>query len=149
MSKAESENNDFIEVFPLGKSPNSPIIWTGKDGGRVMIQRLEPGDLLPHDARKVADAILAVADEIELQIMTTEAQARLEKFREALREGRAWEVLDSLERKGLRRAGRGQSLSLTQRIKLADKGLITRWGNQLTADGEQALRQLAPTGESE
>lgn len=149
MSKAESENSDFIEVFPLGKSPNSPIIWTGKDGGRVMIQRLEPGDLLPHDARKVARAILAVADEIELQVMTTEAQARLEKFREALREGRAWEVLDSLERKGLRRISRGQSISRTQVMHLREKGLVCVDGKQLTKDGKRALQQLAPTGEAE
>ena len=38
-----------------------PVVWTAP-GGRVMIQRIEPGDLTPTQARDLAFNILAAAD---------------------------------------------------------------------------------------
>lgn len=41
-----------------------PVVWTAP-GGRVMIQRIEPGDLTPAQARTLALNILAAADYTE------------------------------------------------------------------------------------
>ena len=63
------EPNDTGIFIPDGKGwlpggPHGPSVWTAP-GGRVMVQRLEPGDLTPEEAREVAHALLAAADEAE------------------------------------------------------------------------------------
>lgn len=45
--------------LPSGK--NGPSVWTAP-GGRIMVQRIEPGDLTPEEAREVAHALLAAAN---------------------------------------------------------------------------------------
>ena len=45
--------------LPLG--PDGPSVWTAP-GGNVMVQRIEPGDLAPEEARKVAHALLAACE---------------------------------------------------------------------------------------
>lgn len=44
--------------------PRGPLVWTAP-GGLVMIQRIEPGELAPEDARTFAHNILAAADHSE------------------------------------------------------------------------------------
>lgn len=43
------------------KEGGGPIVWTAP-GARIMVQRLEPGDLTPHDARKLAHMLKRAAD---------------------------------------------------------------------------------------
>ena len=43
---------------------NNAIVWTAK-GGRVMVQRVEPGDLTPGDARALAQVLNEAADYAE------------------------------------------------------------------------------------
>lgn len=43
---------------------NNTIVWTAK-GGRVMVQRVEPGDLTPGDARTLAQLLNEAADYAE------------------------------------------------------------------------------------
>lgn len=60
------EANDPTASFvPDGKGwlldgPTGPVVWTAP-GGRVMIQRIEPGELTPAQARAFALNILAAA----------------------------------------------------------------------------------------
>lgn len=49
---------DGKEWLPGG--PHGPNIWTAPDS-TVMVQRIEPGDLTPEEAREVAHALLAAA----------------------------------------------------------------------------------------
>lgn len=58
--------NDPDIIVPDGKGwlpggPDGPSVWTAP-GGRVMVQRIEPGDLTPDEARDAAHALLAAAD---------------------------------------------------------------------------------------
>ena len=39
---------------------NGPVVWTAP-GGRIMVQRVEPGDFTPDEARFFALAVLAAA----------------------------------------------------------------------------------------
>lgn len=60
------EPNDPNIIVADGKSwlldgPDSPVVWTVK-GGRVMVQRIEPGNLTPDEARDFAHAVLAAAN---------------------------------------------------------------------------------------
>lgn len=62
----EPDEADFV---PGGKGwlpggPHGPSIWTAPDS-RIMVQRLEPGDLTPDEAREVAHALLAAANYAE------------------------------------------------------------------------------------
>ena len=50
---------DGKEWLPGG--PHGPSIWTAPDS-IVMVQRIEPGDLTPEEAREVANALYAAAD---------------------------------------------------------------------------------------
>lgn len=57
---------DEANFVPHGKGwlpggPHGPSIWTAPDS-TVMVQRIEPGDLTPEEAREVAHALLAAAD---------------------------------------------------------------------------------------
>ena len=57
---------DEANFVPHGKGwlpggPHGPSIWTAPDS-TVMVQRLEPGDLTPEEARGIAHALLAAAD---------------------------------------------------------------------------------------
>lgn len=60
------EPNDTGIFVPGGKGwlpggPYGPSVWTAP-GGTVMVQRIEPGDLTPEEAREVAHALLAAAN---------------------------------------------------------------------------------------
>ena len=60
------EANDPGVFVPHGKGwlpcgQYGPSVWTAP-GGTVMVQRIEPGDLAPDEARAVAYAMLAAAD---------------------------------------------------------------------------------------
>lgn len=60
------EPNDSAIFVPNGKGwlpaePDGPVVWTAP-GGLIMVQRIEPGDLAPYEARQVAYALLAAAD---------------------------------------------------------------------------------------
>ena len=60
------EANDPSIFVPDGKGwllddENGPVVWTAP-GGLVMVQRIEPGDLTPEEAREVAHALLAAAN---------------------------------------------------------------------------------------
>ena len=59
----EANETNFVpdgkEWLPGG--PHGPSIWTAPDS-TVMVQRIEPGDLTPEEAREVAHALLAAAD---------------------------------------------------------------------------------------
>ena len=60
------EPNDPGIFVPDGKGwlpggPYGPSVWTAPDS-RIMVQRIEPGDLTPEEAREVAHALLAAAD---------------------------------------------------------------------------------------
>jgi len=46
------------------ETPQDSVVWTSP-GGRIMIQRIEPGGLAPEDARLFALSILAAADYAE------------------------------------------------------------------------------------
>lgn len=48
----------------LPGGPSGPSVWTAPDG-TVMVQRIEPGNLTPGEAREVAYAMLAAADHSE------------------------------------------------------------------------------------
>lgn len=57
---------DEANFVPDGKGwlpggPHGPSIWTAPDS-TVMVQRVEPGDLTPDEAREAAHALLAAAD---------------------------------------------------------------------------------------
>ncbi|MGV0351667.1 hypothetical protein ACUY2G_12285 [Corynebacterium guaraldiae] len=59
------EANDAGIIVPGGKGwlpqgLTGPSVWTAP-GGRVMVQRIEPGDLTPAEARFFALAVLAAA----------------------------------------------------------------------------------------
>lgn len=56
---------DMAEWLPLGTGLENPIVWTAFGAGRVMIQRIEPGQLTPGEAREVAHALLAAANYAE------------------------------------------------------------------------------------
>lgn len=43
---------------------NGWVVWTAR-GSRVMVQRVEPGDLTPTEARELAATLLAAADAAE------------------------------------------------------------------------------------
>ena len=64
------EANDPTASFvPDGKGwlldgPTGPVVWTAP-GGLVMIQRLEPGELTPAEARDLADILNAAANHAE------------------------------------------------------------------------------------
>lgn len=63
------EPNDPSIFVPDGKGwlpggPCGPIVWTAPNS-RIMVQRIEPGDLTPDEARGVAYALLAAADYAE------------------------------------------------------------------------------------
>ena len=63
------EANDPNMFIPGGKGwlldgPNGPTVWTAP-GGVVMVQRIEPGELTPEQARVVASHFLAAADYAE------------------------------------------------------------------------------------
>lgn len=64
------EANDPIASFvPGGKGwlldgPEGPVVWTAP-GGLVMIQRIEPGELTPAEARDLASILNAAADHAE------------------------------------------------------------------------------------
>lgn len=65
------EPNDPIIFAPAGRGwllndENGPVVWTAP-GGTVMVQRIEPGDLTPEEARGVAHALLAAANYAEEQ----------------------------------------------------------------------------------
>ena len=45
--------------IPCG--PDGPSVWTAPHS-RIMVQRIEPGDLTPAEARAVAHALLAAAN---------------------------------------------------------------------------------------
>ena len=60
------EPNDPNVFVPNGKGwlpcgPDGPSVWTAP-GGTIMVQRVEPGDLTPEEARDVAHALLAGAN---------------------------------------------------------------------------------------
>lgn len=55
----------MAEWLPLGTGLENPIVWTAAGAGRVMIQRIEPGELNPNETRKVALALLAAANYAE------------------------------------------------------------------------------------
>lgn len=60
------EPNDTDIFVPDGKGwlpggQHGPSVWTAP-GGRVMVQRIEPGDLTPDEARDFAHAVLAAAN---------------------------------------------------------------------------------------
>lgn len=44
--------------------PHGPSVWTAP-GSPIMVQRIEPGDLTPEEARGVAHALLAAAQYAE------------------------------------------------------------------------------------
>lgn len=48
----------------LPGGPSGPSVWTAPDG-TVMVQRIEPGELTPDEARGVAYALLAAANHTE------------------------------------------------------------------------------------
>ena len=57
---------DEADFVPGGKGwlpggPHGPNIWTAPDS-TVMVQRIEPGDLTPEEARGIADALYAAAN---------------------------------------------------------------------------------------
>lgn len=63
------EPNDPGIFVPDGKGwlpggPYGPSVWTAPDS-TVMVQRIEPGDLTPAEARRVALAVLAAVEESE------------------------------------------------------------------------------------
>ena len=148
MSKSDSENRDLMGFPPSPKTFKQFIVWAGHGCGLVRVERVDEEALTVKDIRKIARAILEEADKVEEQVRPAEAQDRVEAVREALREGRAGEALNSLERRCLRRVSEGGSLLLWQVVLLFEMGLITEDGKHLTEDGEQALRQLVPTGET-
>lgn len=60
------EPNDPGIFVPDGKGwipggPHGPSVWTAP-GSPIMVQRIEPGDLTPDEARGVAYALLAAAN---------------------------------------------------------------------------------------
>lgn len=73
--------NDPNIFVPNGKGwlpvgPDGPSIWTAP-GGTIMVQRIEPGDLTPEEARQVAYSLLFAAEyskggEVVLSSRTTE-----------------------------------------------------------------------------
>lgn len=59
------KSNDARIIVPGGKGwlpqgLTGPSVWTAP-GGRVMVQRVEPGDLTPDEANAFALAVLAAA----------------------------------------------------------------------------------------
>ena len=53
-------------VVEWHQSPGGWVVWTAP-GGRVMVQRVEPGNLTPDEARDLATALLAAARASEAQ----------------------------------------------------------------------------------
>ena len=63
------EPDDPSIFVPGGKGwlpggPDGPSVWTAP-GSTVMVQRIEPGDLTPDEAREVAHALLAATNHAE------------------------------------------------------------------------------------
>ncbi|OIR43170.1 hypothetical protein [Corynebacterium sp. NML120713] len=63
------EPNDQGIFVPNGKGwlpggPDGPSVWTAPHS-RIMVQRIEPGELTPDEAREVAYALLAAANAAE------------------------------------------------------------------------------------
>ena len=63
------EPNDPGIFVPNGKGwlpgePDGPSVWTARNS-LIMVQRLEPGELTPEEARKLAYALLAAAQYAE------------------------------------------------------------------------------------
>lgn len=63
------EPNDPAIFVPNGKGwlpcgPDDPSVWTAPDSV-IIVQRIEPGNLTPNEARQVAYALLAAADYAE------------------------------------------------------------------------------------
>lgn len=63
------EPNDPGIFVPDGKGwipggPHGPSVWTAP-GSPIMVQRIEPGDLTPEEARNLAHALLAAAQYAE------------------------------------------------------------------------------------
>ena len=63
------EPNDPDTFVPAGRGwllndENGPVVWT-VPGGPIMVQRIEPGDLTPEEARGIAYALLAAANYAE------------------------------------------------------------------------------------
>lgn len=48
----------------LPGGPDGPSVWTAPHG-RIMVQRIEPGELTPDEARELALALLAAAERAE------------------------------------------------------------------------------------
>lgn len=65
LAPALPEANDTSLPYPMKgwllDAQDRPVVWTAP-GGRVMIQRIEPGDLTPTQARAFALNILAAAN---------------------------------------------------------------------------------------
>lgn len=57
-----THRSHIAEWLPLGDEPENPVVWTFVGAGHIYIQRIEPGDFKPHEARKVALALLAAAN---------------------------------------------------------------------------------------
>lgn len=60
------EPDESMTFVPDGKGwlpggPHGPSVWTAP-GGHIAVQRIEPGDLTPDEARGVAHALLAAAN---------------------------------------------------------------------------------------
>lgn len=60
------EPNDPAIFVPNGKGwlpcgPDDPSVWTAPDSV-IIVQRIEPGNLTPNEARQVAYALLAAAN---------------------------------------------------------------------------------------
>ena len=68
LAPALPEANDTSFHYPIRGwllgAQDRPVVWTAP-GGRVMIQRIEPGGLTPAQARTFALNILAAADYTE------------------------------------------------------------------------------------
>lgn len=50
----------------LPGGPYGPSVWT-EPGGTIMVQRIEPGDLTPEEARGIADVLYAAAEYSETE----------------------------------------------------------------------------------
>ncbi|KGM18159.1 hypothetical protein MA47_09775 [Corynebacterium auriscanis] len=65
LPKPESPgDSDITEWLPLEPSWDKPNVWI-TPGGRIMTQNVDPGNYTPHEARKVALALLAAANHAE------------------------------------------------------------------------------------
>lgn len=137
MSKAESENGDFMGLPPLGKPLKRLYVWGG-DCGFVLVERMDKEDLTVRDARKIAHAMVDT-------VVAAEKAQKVNAVKKALMEGRVGEALTASERGALRRASQGRLLFHARAERLFEMGLITEDGKQLTHDGERALKQINST----